>query len=61
MAAPGGARAATNVRPVPASDVFVQLVSITAENVRAVCDLSVRKDQERFVTSAAISLARIHR
>ena len=35
----------------------MQLVSITAENVRAVCDLSVRKDQERFVTSAAISLA----
>ena len=57
VAAPGGARAATSVRPVAPSHVSVQLVSITAENVRAVCDLSVRKDQERFVTSAAISLA----
>ena len=35
----------------------MQLVSITAENVRAVCDLSVSKEQEHFVTSAAVSLA----
>jgi len=35
----------------------VTLASITPENVRAVCALSVTPAQERFVTSAAVSLA----
>lgn len=42
---------------VPTTPPFVQLVSITAENVRAVCNLSVSMEQERFVASAAVSLA----
>lgn len=35
----------------------VTLACITADNVRAVCALSVSGAQERFVTSAAVSLA----
>ena len=42
---------------MPTTSPLVKLVSITAENVRAVCDLSVTKEQDRFVTSAAVSLA----
>lgn len=37
--------------------VAVTLQRITRDNVRAVCALSVDEAQERFVTSAAISLA----
>jgi diamine N-acetyltransferase len=35
----------------------VTLAAITADNVRAVCALSVTDAQQRFVTSAAVSLA----
>ena len=46
-----------SVCQVPTTPPFVRLVSITAENVRAVCDLSVSVEQERFVASTAVSLA----
>ena len=49
--------AAINVRLVPTTEPTVHLVCITADNVRVVCDLSVGKAQEHFVTSTAISLA----
>jgi len=42
---------------VPTTPSFLRLVPITAENVRAVCELSVSADQERFVASTAVSLA----
>jgi len=46
-----------SVYQVPTTPPFVRLVPITAENVRAVCDLSVSAEQERFVASTAVSLA----
>jgi diamine N-acetyltransferase len=46
-----------SVCQVPTTPPFLRLVAITAENVRAVCDLSVSAEQERFVASTAVSLA----
>lgn len=46
-----------SVFEVPTTPPLVRLVSITSENVRAVCDLSVSAEQERFVASTAVSLA----
>lgn len=54
---PSPTNCSRSVCPVPTTPPVLRLVPITAENVRAVCDLSVSAEQERFVASTAVSLA----
>jgi diamine N-acetyltransferase len=44
----------------PARDSMVTLREITAETVRAICELRVREDQQRFVAPNAVSIAQAH-
>lgn len=47
------------IRP-PQRDREITLREITAETVRAICDLTVRQDQRRFVAPNAVSIAQAH-
>jgi diamine N-acetyltransferase len=52
-----GAVTLRSMTPRPATPRPVTLRPVTPDNVRQVCDLRVAPSQERFVTSAAVSLA----